>query len=357
MKLGKRFLVGGFLLAAALLAVDAAPQMAFAQQKGKGGFGGGPGPKSDAKFIALFRDCVVKASKSTYRVQCDGKDTALGVCVAQDGYILTKLSDLKGKITVKLREGIVLPAQVVGKHEAHDLAMLKVEASGFTPVTWAESKDAPVGHFVASVGTGQDPVAVGVVSVAARDVPASKGGGPKASPDGPGYLGVKFEDVTKGPKITEVVKDTAAVKANIKLEDIITAVDNKVVKDSAELMDALGKTKPGDVITLKVIRGEEELELKATLGKRPPGANNNRADVQNNMGSRLSNRRTGFPTILQHDSVVLPEDCGGPLVDLEGRVVGINIARAGRVESYAIPAEVIRPLLADLMGKTVPAKQ
>ena len=38
----------------------------------------------------------------------------------------------------------------------------------------------------------------------------------------------------------------------------------------------------------------------------------------------------------------MPEDCGGPLVDLEGRVLGINIARAGRVESYALPASVVR---------------
>src|SRR5207248_917322 len=71
------------------------------------------------------------------------------------------------------------------------------------------------------------------------------------------------------------------------------------------------------------------------------------------MGSDLSQKRTGYPTILQHDTVIKPTDCGGPLVDLDGRVVGINIARAGRVESYALPTEVVVPLLADLMtGKS-----
>ena len=39
----------------------------------------------------------------------------------------------------------------------------------------------------------------------------------------------------------------------------------------------------------KVLRGTEEMELKATLGKRPTGPN--RSDTQNNMGSRLSSRR------------------------------------------------------------------
>ena len=59
-------------------------------------------------------------------------------------------------------------------------------------------------------------------------------------------------------------------------------------------------------------------------------------------------RTGGFPTILQHDSVLRPTDCGGPLVDLDGRALGINIARAGRTESYAVPAEIVKPLVEKL---------
>jgi len=59
------------------------------------------------------------------------------------------------------------------------------------------------------------------------------------------------------------------------------------------------------------------------------------------MGSTLSDRRDGFPEFFQHDTVIKPQDCGGPLVDLEGKAVGINIARAGRTESYAIPTESV----------------
>ena len=36
-----------------------------------------------------------------------------------------------------------------------------------------------------------------------------------------------------------------------------------------------------------------------------------------------------------------PADCGGPLVNLDGKVVGMNIARAGRTESYAIPCACV----------------
>ncbi len=52
-----------------------------------------------------------------------------------------------------------------------------------------------------------------------------------------------------------------------------------------------------------------------------------------------------------------PQECGGPVIDLDGKAVGVNIARAGRVESYAIPSEVLKPLLHDLMsGKLAPTK-
>ena len=45
-----------------------------------------------------------------------------------------------------------------------------------------------------------------------------------------------------------------------------------------------------------------------------------------------------------------PNECGGPLVDLDGRVIGLNIARAGRTETYAIPSEVILQLLPELLA-------
>ena len=73
------------------------------------------------------------------------------------------------------------------------------------------------------------------------------------------------------------------------------------------------------------------------------------------MGSALSSRRVGYSTILQHDSVVRPADCGGPIVDLDGHVIGINICRAGRTESWAVPSEVVEAVLADLKsGKLAP---
>ena len=49
--------------------------------------------------------------------------------------------------------------------------------------------------------------------------------------------------------------------------------------------------------------------------------------------------------------MINPEQCGGPLIDLEGRVVGLNIARSGRVRSYAIPSGKMSELVSGMMEK------
>ena len=110
--------------------------------------------------------------------------------------------------------------------------------------------------------------------------------------------------------------------------------------------NALENSRPGDSVTLTVLREGEEKTFKLTLTG-PPGRPD-RGTIQNAMGGDLSGRRTGFPAVLQTDMVVAPKDCGGPVVDLDGNVLGINIARAGRVETWILPSENIRPLLTDL---------
>jgi serine protease Do len=50
--------------------------------------------------------------------------------------------------------------------------------------------------------------------------------------------------------------------------------------------------------------------------------------------------------------VLPPWLCGGPLVDLDGKVIGINIARASRVSTYALPSKLVKQLLGSLMAKS-----
>src|SRR5690606_19898060 len=108
---------------------------------------------------------------------------------------------------------------------------------------------------------------------------------------------------------------------------------------------------------LDIMRGDNKISVRAVLtGRVAAMAGTDRREYQNSLGSALSERRFGFPKAFQHDTVLNPTDCGGPLVDLEGRVVGFNIARAGRTESYAIPANVVITRLYDLMSGNLAVK-
>jgi serine protease Do len=336
------------------------PGLARAQRGGRGtggfGFGGTNGVevKTSPKFLALFRPVVAEPAKSTVRVRFKGKDFGLGVVVSADGYVLTQATDAEGKFAVKLRDGKTLDAHLAGVDQRHNLALLKIDATGLTPVKWTDSRFAAAGDWVASVGMGKDPTAVGVIGVSTRDVPGAKGARRSPTNNG-GFLGVGLADEGPGAVIGKVEPNSAASKADLKVNDVILSVEGKKIADAEELVRTLARYKPDDTVTLLIRRGEEEREVKATLGKRPN--NVSRGDFQNLLGSKLSDVRSGFPTILQHDGVVPPEDCGGPLVDLEGRVLGLNVCRAGRTETWAVPSEVIRAALPDLLAGRLAPKQ
>jgi serine protease Do len=56
--------------------------------------------------------------------------------------------------------------------------------------------------------------------------------------------------------------------------------------------------------------------------------------------------------VLQHDILGSSKIVGGPLLDLEGRCLGMNIARANRAESFAIPVEDLREIAGRLMKQS-----
>ena len=53
--------------------------------------------------------------------------------------------------------------------------------------------------------------------------------------------------------------------------------------------------------------------------------------------------------MIQHDTVLDPGECGGPIIDTSGRAIGINIARAGRVVSYALPSSLVIPAVESML--------
>jgi serine protease Do len=273
------------------------------------------------------------------RVECDGTEAALGTIVRPDGWILTKASQLQGRIVCRGRDRQEWEARRVGVDPEYDLAMLKIDAAGLPKIAWSPGPDPAVGQWVATPGVeGDSPLAIGVVSVPRRRIPPARG-----------MLGIAVGDAKGGARIVRIRPESPAQEAGLEVDDVITHVDGRPALGNAGLIAAIGSHRPGEVVRLTVRRAGEVLEVSATLMRNDsPGSRKREAQNQSAVG--ISKRHDDFPMVLQHDTVLRPVDCGGPLVDLGGKVIGVNIARGGRTETYCVPSDLLLPLMDDLMA-------
>lgn len=82
------------------------------------------------------------------------------------------------------------------------------------------------------------------------------------------FLGVTTEKTIGGAKIVEVVKGSAAEKAGLKNEDVITKIGDKQVTDGKVLADIIAGKKPKDEIKIFYKREDKKKELKVVLGEK-----------------------------------------------------------------------------------------
>lgn len=103
----------------------------------------------------------------------------------------------------------------------------------------------------------------------------------------PPYLGVEVVDlplrtpqaamttnppVTNLPTVSGVVPGSPAELADVRVGDVITAVDNQAILNGDELLNQMAQKAPGDTVTLMLRRGEETLLKTAVLAPNPDDA-------------------------------------------------------------------------------------
>ncbi len=288
--------------------------------------------RNHATVLEAFRDVVGGPTKCTVRVLCHGQQVALGTIFDADGYIATKGSELDGPTECELADGTRYAAELLGVDRGSDLAVLKIPVQGLPAIGWRDGDPPEVGGWLVTPGPGTLPEAVGIASVAPHAVRGA-------------VLGVQLTEDRLGPRVVAVVPGSGAADAGLLCGDVITRLNDETVETADALVAATSALLPGEAVTVTIQRAGKTHQVRAVLGSVSSTLASQRARYQDQMGSPLSQRRVLFPSALEHDCALLPNQCGGPLVDLDGRAIGINIARASRVATYAIPARVARPLL------------
>ncbi|MDB5310622.1 MAG: serine protease [Gemmataceae bacterium] len=299
---------------------------------------------------AAYRPAVEATRAGTVVVLNGPAPVALGTVVERDGesaWVLTKASELPAEPKCRLLDGRTVAARVVGVDPAFDLALLKLPPAGLKSVPWAASFSPPPGTLLAAVGPRELPPAIGVVSVPRRDLknPAPpKNRLPLRVPvAGLGVDGVAVPG--GGYKVTRVFAGPA-LAAGIRPGDRIRNAAGTPVARAGDLDACAGDRLSGDLLAVELVRGGEKVELQLSL--------------QVSLGT--SYRKNEFPTVFETDLPVFPYECGGPVVDLAGRVVGITIARVDVPGALVLPGDSVRKLLPDLKsgklsGNRVPPKE
>ena len=124
---------------------------------------------------------TTSATTNIYGYTTQSAASGSGFIITADGYILTNFHVIEDAetITVSMYDDSSYEAELIGYDESNDIAILKIDASGLTPVTLGDSDALRVGDDVIAIGNPLGELTFsltrGIVSALNRSVTLSSG--------------------------------------------------------------------------------------------------------------------------------------------------------------------------------------
>ena len=138
-------------------------------------------PMSVQQAAALTQPSIVEikteqVTGGTFMPQFIQTGAGSGVIISDNGYITTNNHVIEGATNIQVRtsDGTVYKAELIGTDKKTDVAVIKIDASGLTPVVFSNSDDLNVGETAIAIGNplGElgGTVTNGIISATARTI-------------------------------------------------------------------------------------------------------------------------------------------------------------------------------------------
>jgi serine protease Do len=262
-----------------------------------------------------------------------GRPVCSATIVGEDGYLLTKASEVPdlAKVRVKFADGRSTELREIRREVRYDLVLAQaVGISGLRAAHFGSARPLTLGQWLCSATGAQREARIGIVSANRRRVPGLGAA-----------LGVRMDEKVpenaKGVRIIGIANDSPAEAAGLRKDDVLLAIADQPVAEFKRVHEIVNKRQPGEIVEVRYLRKEKEETCRVRLASRTKILQNWEGEDFANGG--ISLRTDNFPDALQHDIPLVPGDMGGPLATLDGKIVGINIARVDRVTTFALPVE------------------
>lgn len=299
----------------------------------------GPGAKLLSKDLSASPHALTSASRATAAIHgttADG-ETAVRILgtVLDDHRVVTKLSEIVPYNALKCQfsDGSKIAATLSKSDQTLDLAILEL-ASPYRNGKARSAADSGQrklelfrSQLVFAATSLTDISAVGMIGRVAYNEPAQ-----------PARFGATMHATADRLQITELSPNGSAVLAGLQVGDELRQVDGTAATSLTAVSSLLKARQPGDWISIDVLRAMKHFRVQAQL-QHDPGEQFEKSEFLDGRTGRVSLRRGGFRSILQHDIALEPDACGGPLFDIEGHLIAINIARRARESTLAISME------------------